>query len=707
MSLRFVRVFVALVTLSSAGIVLAGEAAGASTASVGTAGAPHIVGHATGTNASDDSTDWAGEVADDTTFAGVGADWTIPSVVASQSAEATSQLIGVGGVFGESDTVQTGTEETTSGGTTSYSVWTGQDGGARAPLPVADVVQPGDAMTAEIFEAAPGVGVWTITMQDLTSPDAWSWTGTVSDSTAAQSAEWIEDAPVSSEPLANFGSTIFSNTRYDLAPSASDPAFTAVDMSDASGAIIAYPEPYSGAGPITIDYGDPQPIVTSVSPASGTTAGGTSVTIDGDYLFDPSPLVTFGGVPVTAGTLNDDGSLTVTTPPESAGTVQVVVATSGGSSASGAGTAYTYVAPTLVPSVTSLSPTSGSTAGGTSVTIKGANLNGATGVSFGGVAANFTVNSATSVTATTPPGAAGTVQVIVTTPGGSSTSGAGSAFTYVAPTQPPPVVTLPTATSHGYWLVGSDGGIFSFGSAQFYGSTGSLRLQRPVVGMVPTRDRGGYWLDASDGGVFAYGDSGFYGSIPGLGLHPAGSGLSNALNAPIVGMVPSADGGGYFMVASDGGVFAFGDARFAGSCPGIGGCSGAAVAVMPDATGNGYWVVTTTGSIYAFGDAPYYGAPGAKGAPVTSAVATPDGKGYWILFADGTVTNYGDAGAYGSPAGQFGGSNPANAIFTTSDGLGYWVASANGTVLNFGDAPNDGSMAGTHLNGSIIAATGF
>ena len=91
----------------------------------------------------------------------------------------------------------------------------------------------------------------------------------------------------------------------------------------------------------------------------------------------------------------------------------------------------------------------------------------------------------------------------------------------------------------GYWLVGSDGGIFSFGQAQFYGSTGSLHLQRPVVGIVPTANHGGYWLDASDGGVFSYGDTQYYGSIPGLGLHPAGSGLPNSLNAPIVGMVPS------------------------------------------------------------------------------------------------------------------------------------------------------------------------
>ncbi len=300
--------------------------------------------------------------------------------------------------------------------------------------------------------------------------------------------------------------------------------------------------------------------------------------------------------------------------------------------------------------------------------------------------------------------------------GGTKVGAAGSSYTvpvggialhaqWTQNTPPPP--PPPPSPSHGYWLVGSDGGIFTFGSAQFHGSTGSLRLQRPVVGIVPTKDRGGYWLDAADGGIFAFGDAGFYGSIPGLGLHPAGSGLPNSLNAPIVGMVPSADSGGYFMVASDGGVFAFGDARFAGSCPGIGGCSGAAVAVMPDASGNGYWVVTATGHVYAFGDAPYYGAPGPQGVPVTSAVRAPDGRGYWILFANGAISNFGDAPLFGSPAGLMGGLDPATAIFTSLDGGGYWVTAANGAVANYGDAPNDGSMLGTHLNGSIIAATGW
>ena len=178
--------------------------------------------------------------------------------------------------------------------------------------------------------------------------------------------------------------------------------------------------------------------------------------------------------------------------------------------------------------------------------------------------------------------------------------------------------------SHGYWLVGRDGGIFSFGSAQFYGSTGALRLQRPVVGIAATPDHGGYWLVAQDGGVFAFGDAGFYGSLPGLGFAPAGTTAPLRLNAPVVGIVPSRDGGGYFMVASDGGVFAFGDAPFEGSCPGIGGCAGAGHVVMP-ANGNGYWLVTRTGHVYAFGDAPYLGGAGGKGF-VTSAAGTRNGR---------------------------------------------------------------------------------
>ena len=177
--------------------------------------------------------------------------------------------------------------------------------------------------------------------------------------------------------------------------------------------------------------------------------------------------------------------------------------------------------------------------------------------------------------------------------------------------------------------------------------------------------------------VLSFGSTQFYGSIPGIGLSPAGSGLPHSLNAPIVGMVPSVDDGGYFMVASDGGVFAFGDAKFEGSCPGIGGCVGTAVAVMPDASGAGYWLVTSAGAVYAFGDAPHLGAPGNTGSPITSAVRTPSGNGYWILDASGTVHAYGDAASLGNDDDSYG-DNSASAIFTDIAGDGYGIATEEG-----------------------------
>jgi len=269
---------------------------------------------------------------------------------------------------------------------------------------------------------------------------------------------------------------------------------------------------------------------------------------------------------------------------------------------------------------------------------------------------------------------------------------------------------FPASSPNGFWLVGSDGGIFNFGRASFYGSTGSLSLQRPVVGITPTATRSGYWLVASDGGVFSFGDAGFFGSVPGIGFRPADAsgGFGGAhLDAPVVGMVPSMDGKGYFMVAADGGVFSFGDATYEGSCPGLGGCFGAAVAVIPDASGRGYWLVTQIGVVYDFGDAPFMGPSHWTPSGIVSAVRTPDGRGYWVLAKDGTVTAYGDAPALGSATAAAEIDDPATAIYATSDGGGYWVATSSGGVYGFGDAPTGGGMRGTHLNAPIVGAAGF
>jgi hypothetical protein len=106
----------------------------------------------------------------------------------------------------------------------------------------------------------------------------------------------------------------------------------------------------------------------------------------------------------------------------------------------------------------------------------------------------------------------------------------------------------------GYRLVASDGGIFSYGSATFAGSTGDLRLNQPIRTMATSPSGKGYWLAASDGGIFAFGDAGFFGSTGDL-----------VLNQPIVGMAPTPSGRGYWLAAADGGIFAFGDADFHGS----------------------------------------------------------------------------------------------------------------------------------------------
>ncbi len=172
------------------------------------------------------------------------------------------------------------------------------------------------------------------------------------------------------------------------------------------------------------------PTISSVSPNSGSTLGGTAVTITGAN-FAAGATVTFGGTAATNVVVVTNTSITATTPAHAAGAVTVTVTNPGGQSGSLA-SGFTYIAQ---PTVTSVSPNSGPTAGGTAVTITGTNFAAGATVTFGGTAAtNVVVVSSTSITATTPAGSAGAVTVTVTNPGpqsGSLTNG----FTYVvAPT---------------------------------------------------------------------------------------------------------------------------------------------------------------------------------------------------------------------------------------------------------------------------------
>jgi len=178
------------------------------------------------------------------------------------------------------------------------------------------------------------------------------------------------------------------------------------------------------------------PSVTGLNPASGTTAGGTSVVITGTG-FTGATAVTFGGAPATGVAINSAGTqITAVSPAHAAGTnLQVQVITPNGASADVAADNYTYVAPGGLPTITGLNPTSGTTAGGTSVVITGTGLTGASGVTFGGVAATgYLVDSDTQITAVSPAHSAGAnLQVQVGAPSGSTANTAADNYTYVVP----------------------------------------------------------------------------------------------------------------------------------------------------------------------------------------------------------------------------------------------------------------------------------
>jgi hypothetical protein len=171
------------------------------------------------------------------------------------------------------------------------------------------------------------------------------------------------------------------------------------------------------------------PTVTNVNPNTGATGGGTSVTITGTG-FTGASAVNFGGTSATTFTVNSDTSISASSPAHAAGTVDVTVTTVGGTSTTGAADQFTFV---VAPAVTNVNPNTGPASGGTSVTITGSGFTGASAVSFGGTAAaSFTVNSDTSISASSPAHAAGTVDVTVTGTGGTSATGASDQFTFVA-----------------------------------------------------------------------------------------------------------------------------------------------------------------------------------------------------------------------------------------------------------------------------------
>ena len=246
----------------------------------------------------------------------------------------------------------------------------------------------------------------------------------------------------------------------------------------------------------------------------------------------------------------------------------------------------------------------------------------------------------------------------------------------------------------GYYVLGADGGIFSFGGAAFYGSVPGLNLRSKVTALrlASTKTGRGYHILGADGGIFTFGDAPYFGSVPGLGL----------AGVKALDLQPTSSGAGYWVLGEDGGVFTFGDAGFYGSVPGVG-VTSRAIRLVPTPTGKGYWVLGEDGGVFSFGDAAFAGSvPGlgisaARVIAMAASAATTSTGGYWVLGADGGVF------AFGVP---FHGSIPGVGLCqwpqgvqmaSTATGKGYWVVGNDGSVWPFGDAVDHGDAVALGL----------
>lgn len=191
--------------------------------------------------------------------------------------------------------------------------------------------------------------------------------------------------------------------------------------------------------------------------------------------------------------------------------------------------------------------------------------------------------------------------------------GDGSVPTPAATVRPWRVTGVP-GPKYGILGLDANGSVYSVNgpnpseSAQTYGSMAGRSFVGSMVGIASTSDGKGYWLVASDGGVFAFGDAAFEGSMGG-----------RALNAPIVAIASTSDGQGYWLVGADGGVFAFGDAPFEGSMAGKP-LAAPVVGIAGDASASGYWLAGADGGVFAFGAAPFLGSMSGHqlNSPITS-----------------------------------------------------------------------------------------
>jgi hypothetical protein len=305
-------------------------------------------------------------------------------------------------------------------------------------------------------------------------------------------------------------------------------------------------------------------------------------------------------------------------------------------------------------------------------------------------------------------GAAITGYTVTASPGGATTSLAGTArsatfsnlavgtyhYSVVATNSqgPGPASTSNTVsvtrTLAGYWMLGAGGQVYGFGDAHTHGNAPG-----PVVAMTARRDGTGYWTVDAHGSVHAFGAATLHGGNPAL---RAGESVSTIAATP--------SGNGYWLFTNQGRAFVYGDAHFFGDMGNVH-LNGAVIASAVTATGKGYYMVGSDGGVFTFGDAKFHGSTGAMklNKPIVGISPTPDNKGYWLVASDGGVFAF-----HATFRGSMGGAKlnkPVNGL--VAFGNGYLMVASDGGVFNFSNQAFFGSLGAKAIPSPIIGITAF
>jgi hypothetical protein len=240
---------------------------------------------------------------------------------------------------------------------------------------------------------------------------------------------------------------------------------------------------------------------------------------------------------------------------------------------------------------------------------------------------------------------------------------------------------IPSSTRAGYWMVGADGKVYSFGEAGHFGNAAPA-AGSSAVDLEPTPSGNGYWIVTDRGVVTTSGDAVAYGQ-------PAAAALTRGETVTSLSATPT--GRGYWIFTSKGRAMNFGDAAFYGDMSKVT-LNGPVLDSIPTTSGKGYYMVASDGGIFAFGDARFFGSMGGKplNKPVQSLVPDGDGVGYWLVASDGGIFAF-QAGFRGSMGGKAL-NKPVTGMVRFADG--YLMVGEDGGIFNFSSKPFLGSLGG-------------